>query len=123
MSESIILKRKPKIEFQFLDNGFELVDGQTEQNSGFYSYNDLQSIELNKIWFPRLAKWLKIIMWIFNGVPYFPDAETYKKSNIKIQFRETKLGIWLTDPYMADKAKRIKGLLDEKTKHNERYNS
>lgn len=120
MTESIILKRKPKIEFQFLDNGFELIDGQTEQNSGFYAYNDLQSIELNKIWFPRLAKWLKTITWIFNGVPYFPDAETYKKSNIKIQFRESKLGIWLTDPYMADEARRIKELLDKKAKHSKR---
>ena len=121
MSESILLKKRPKIEFHILDTGFELVDGQTEQNSGFYSYNDLLSIELNKIWFPRVAKWLKIITWIFNGVPYFPDAETYKKSNIKINCREKKLGIWLTDPYMADKAKRIKGVLENKTKHNKRH--
>ena len=118
MSENIILKKNPKIEFQLLDNGFELIDGQTERNSGFYSYNDLQSIELNKVWFPRLAKWLRIITWIFNGVPYFPDAESCKKANLIIHFRKTKLGIWLTDSYMADKAKRLKELLDEKTKHN-----
>ena len=118
MSENIILKKNPKIEFQLLDNGFKLVDGQTERNSGFYSYNDLQSIELNKIWFPRLAKWLRIITWIFNGVPYFPDANSCKKANLFIHYRKTKLGIWLTDSYMADKAKRLKELLDEKTKHN-----
>lgn len=35
-----------------------------------------------------------------------------------IHFRKTKLGIWLTDSDMADKAKRLKVLLDEKTKHN-----
>lgn len=118
MSENIILKKNPKIEFQLLDNGFNLIDGQTERNSGFYSYNDLQSIELNKVWFPRLAKWLRIITWIFNGVPYFPDAESYKKANLIFHFRKTKLGIWLTDSYMADKAKRLEKLLDEKTKHN-----
>ena len=118
MSESIILKKKPKIEFQLLDNGFILIDGQTERNSGLYSYNDLQSIELNKIWFPRLAKWLRNITWIFNGVPFFPDAESCKKANLIIHFGKTKLGIWLTDSNMTDKAKRLKELLDEKTKHN-----
>ncbi len=120
MSEIIILKKNPKIEFQLLDNGFELIDGQTEQNSGFYSYCDVQSIDLNSVWFPRLAKWLRAITWIFNGVPYFPDAKSYKKANIIINFRTTKLGIWLTDTYMADKAKKIKKLLNEKTKHNTR---
>ena len=118
MSENIILKKYPIIEFQLLDNGFELIDGQTERNTGFYSYNDLQSIDLNNIWFPRLAKWLRAITWIINLVPLFPDAESYKKANLIIHFRITKLGIWLTDPYMADKAKRLKELLDEKTKHN-----
>ena len=121
MSENIILKKKPKIEFQLLDNGFELIDGQTERNTGFYSYNDLQSIDLNSVWFPRLAKWLRVITWILNGVPYFPDAESYKKANLIIHFKKTKLGIWLTDSYMADKAKRLKELLDEKTKHNTQY--
>jgi hypothetical protein len=116
MSETIILKKHPKIEFQIRDNGFELIDAQTEGNTGFYTYNELQSIDLNKIWFPRLAKWLRIVTWIFNGVPYFPDAESYKKANLIIHFRKTKLGIWLTNPDMASKAKRIKELLDERTK-------
>lgn len=117
MSENIILKRDPKIEFQLLDNGFKLIDRQTERNTGFYSYNDLQSIDLNKVWFPRLAKWLRIITWIFNGVPYFPDAESCKKANLIIHSKKTKLGIWLTDSYMAEKAKMIKKLLDEKNKY------
>ena len=51
MSEIIILKNNPKIEFQLLANGFEICDSQTEQNSGFYPYKDLQSVELNNIWF------------------------------------------------------------------------
>ena len=118
MGENIVLKKKPKIEFQFLDNGFELIDGQTERNTGFYSYRDVQSIELNNVWFPRLANWLRIITWLLNGVPYFPDAESYKKAKFIIHLRKTKLGIWLTNPYMADKAKRLKALLEEKTKHN-----
>lgn len=116
MGENIILKKNPKIEFRILNNGFELVDGQTERNTGFYSYNDIQSIELNYVWFPRLAKWLRVITWVFNGVPYFPDAESYKKANLIIHSRKAKLGIWLTDSYMADQAKRLKVLLDKKTK-------
>ena len=116
MSEHIILKKNPKIEFQLLDDGFQLIDEQTEKNSGFYPYHDLQSIELNKSWFPRLAKFLRIFTWIFNGVPFFPDAEIYKKASIKIYFKKMKLGVWLTDGYMTDKAKVLKRILDKKTK-------
>lgn len=118
MSENIILKKNPKIEFQFLDNGFELIDGQTEQNTGFYSYNDVRSIDLDSVWFARLAKWLRAIAWILNGVPLFPETESLKKSNLIIHSGKTKLGIWLTDSYMADKAKRLKELLDEKATTN-----
>ncbi len=118
MGESIILKKNPRIEFQLLDNGFQLIDEQTEQNSGFYSYKDLQLIELNKTWFPRLAKSLRLFTWIFNGVPFFPDAESYKKANVILHFKETKLGMWLTDSYMTDKAKMLKESLDKKTSTN-----
>jgi hypothetical protein len=114
MSETIILKKEPKIEFQLLENGFQLIDEQTERNSGLYSYNDLQSIELNRTWFPRLAKWVRVFTWILNGVPFFPDAESYKKASVIIHFRKMKLGMWLTDSYMVDKAIRIKELLDKK---------
>ena len=114
MSENILLKKNPKIEFQLLDNGFQLIDEQTERNSGFYAYDDLQSIELNKTWFPRLAKWLRAITWIFNGVPLFPDAESYKKANVTIHLKKMKLGLWLTDSYMTAKAKMLKELLDKK---------
>lgn len=119
MIDNIVLKKNPKIEFQLLDNGFQLVDEQTEQNSGFYSYSDLQSVELNKIWFPRLAKWLRVLTWVLNGVPLFPDAESYKKAKVIFQFRKMKMGMWLTDSYMANKAKMLKELLDKKTRHNE----
>ena len=114
MSENIILKKDPKIEFQLLDNGFQLIDKQTEKNSGFYAYHDLQSIELNKTWYPRLAKWLRAFTWILNGVPLFPDGETCKKANVIIQLKEMKLGVWLTDSYMIGKAKTLKKLLDKK---------
>jgi|SRR5690554_3975281 len=115
MGENIILKQEPKIEFQFRENGFEVRDEETEKNSGFYTYDDLKSSDLNSAWFPRVAKWLRAVTWILNGVPYFPSAKDYKKANLIIHFSNTTLGIWLTDTYMADKAKRIKELLDENT--------
>jgi len=115
MNDVIILKSAPKIKIQFLDNGFELIDKQTEQNTGFYAYSDLQTIELNKAWYPRLAKWLRALTWIMNGVPYFPEATSCKKANIIIHLKNTKLGIWLTDISMASKAKKLKEILDEKT--------
>jgi len=70
---NIILKKSPKIDF--------------------YAYDDMQHVELNKPWFPRLAKWLRVITWIFNGVPYFPNAETYKKSNIIIH--SVQISLWV----------------------------
>ena len=118
MSETIILKKKPKIEFQLFDNGFKLIDGQKDGNSGFYPYSDLQSIELNSVWFPKIAKWLRIVTWISNGVPYFPDAESCKKANLVIHFKKSKLGIWLTDSYMADKAKRLEKVLYQNKSNN-----
>lgn len=115
MSKHIVLKKNPKIEFQFHDDGFHLFDGQTAQNTGFYNYSELQGVELNKAWFPRVSQWLRVITWVLNGVPYFPDAESCKKANVKLLFSKTKFGIWLTDASMADQAKRIKALLDQKT--------
>ena len=114
MSERIILKKSPKIEFQLFASGFQVVDGQTVHNSGFFAYSDLQSIELNKLWFPRLAKWLRVLTWILNGVPFFPDAETCKKVTMTIRFDETTLGMWLTDSHMTAKARLLKKLLDRK---------
>ena len=114
MNQNIVLKNNPKIEFQLLENGFKIIDGQTEKNTGFYPYGDLQSIELNKLWFPRLRKWLRAITWVLNTVPFFPDEETYKKANIIIKLENAMLGIWLTNTHMADMAKKIKLSLDEK---------
>ena len=74
MIECIILKKDPKIELQILENGFKLIDGQAEGNSGFYDYHDIQSIQLNRVWFPMLTRCLRIFTWILNGVPYFPDS-------------------------------------------------
>ena len=116
MATHVILKKSPKIEFQLHDLGFNLIDGQTESNTGYYAYNDLQSIELNKAWFPRFAKWMRAFTWILNGVPFFPDAESCKKAKLDFHFRKTKLGIWLTDTYMADKARSLERLIDEKSK-------
>lgn len=115
MGQSILLRSNPKIEFQLLENGFQVIDAQTETNNGYYSYSELESVELNNIWFPRLANWLRIITWILNGVPYFPDAETCKKSNLILLLSKNKLGIWLTDSSMARMAKSLKKKLDEKT--------
>lgn len=117
--KNIILKKNPKIEFQLLDHGFQLNDEQTERNSGFYPYCDLQSIELNKTWFPWFAKWLRALTWVFNnGVPFFPDAESYKKANVIIRLRKKKVVVWLTDSYMVGKAKLLKELLDKKSKNS-----
>ena len=118
MSKNIILKKAPKIEFKFLENGFELIDGQINHNSGFYFYNDLDSIDLDNSWFPRLSNWLRAITWILNGVPFFPDSDSYKKAKLTIHSEKSNLSIWLTDTFMAEKAKNIKEILDTKSKQS-----
>ena len=116
--DNIVLRRDPKIEFQLLDNGFQLFDEQSEQNSGFYAYQDLQNIELDKIWYPKFAKWLRIFTAILNIVPLYPDAETCKRAKVMIHFSNTKLRMWLTDAYMVEKAKMLKMSLDKKNTRN-----
>ena len=113
--ESILLQANPKIEFQLHDNGFDVIDAQTPSNTGFYAYDEVQTIDLNKPWFPRLAILLRVISWIFNGVPLFPDAKAYKKANLIIQSKKSKIGIWLTDIHMSKSARSLKALLDQRT--------
>lgn len=115
MSESILLKKEPKIEFLFSEDGFQIIDEQTDRNNGFYSYKELQSIELNKVWFPKLSVWMRIITTFLNGVPYFPDADTYKTASLIIHGRKSKIGVWLTDTAMANQAKRLKAYVDNKS--------
>lgn len=116
MSENIILKDNPKIEFQFLDNGFKLIDGQTERNTDFYSYHEIQSVELNKVWYPKLVKWLRYTTWLINGAPLV--GEISKKAKLVLNIRKTKLTIWLTDSEMVEKAKRLEELINKKINHN-----
>lgn len=117
MIDSILLKKNPKIEFQFQDVGFQLIDEQTVQNTGFYEYGELKSIELNKLWFPVLAKWLRPFTWILNGVPLVPDAASSRAASVIIRFKNMNLGVWLTDTYMTKNAKTLKQLLDDKTEY------
>ena len=116
MSKTIVLKNNPKMEFQLLDNGFKFIDCQTEGNTGFYSYHDIQSIELNKVWHPRLVRWLRYGTWLLNGAPMVA-CESSKKANLVINSSQTKLKIWLSDSDMADKAIRLMDLLNRHTKH------
>lgn len=115
MSENIVLKNNPKMEIQLLNKGFKLIDGQTEGTADFYSYHDVQSVELNKVWYPRLVKWLRYTTWLINGAPLV--GEISKKANLVIKSSKTKLTIWLTDSDMVEKAKRLVVLLNKKTKH------
>lgn len=117
MTSQIILKETPRIEVQLVDEGIQIIDDQTKRNSGFYVYSELHSIKLNKVWFIKVAKWLRVITWILNGVPLFPDAETCKKASLTIQFKHSKVGIWLSNPSMTRKAKKLKELLESRRRH------
>ena len=108
MSQSIVLKQQPRIEFIFNQEGFELIDQQTKRHSGFYNYADLQSVDVNHGKHPRFIKWLRIVTWVLNGVPLLAEASSYKKANMMLDFKSVKLGIWLTDITMAKKARAVK---------------
>ena len=114
LSNSIILKKSPKIEFQLYESGFQIIDDQNVQNCGFYQYNQLQSIELNRAWFPRISRWMRIVTALLSGVPFFPDPDSYKFSSLKLNLDRNYIGMWITDIKMADKARLLKQLLDKK---------
>lgn len=54
-----------------------------------------------------------------NGAPLV--GEISKKANLVLQIRGTKLTIWLTDPAMVNKAKRLVELLKDRTEINMRF--
>ena len=118
MNQSIVLKQNPRIEFQLMDHGFQVIDQQTSDNSGFYPYQELESVELNNAWFPRVAKILRVVTWILNGVPYMADEQSCKKANVIIRFKKGMLGMWLTDSKMTDQAKNLKEKLEDRFKLN-----
>jgi hypothetical protein len=113
MDNSLLLKKEPRIEIQFTQNGFHIFDEQKNQNSGFHPYHELTHVELNKTWFPKLSIWLRVITCILNGVPFFPDADSCKTANIIFHFDHGKQGIWLTDTFMVNQAKKLKQRLAE----------
>jgi hypothetical protein len=67
--------QKQKNEFQLIDNGFQLINEQTARNSGFDTYQDLESIELTKTLYLRFARVLGVFSGILNIISLFPDAE------------------------------------------------
>ena len=103
------------MEFQLQDNGFNLIDGQTEGNTGFYWYHDMQSIELNRLWYPRLLTYLRYGTWLLNGAPMV-SCESSKEANLVINGSQSKLKIWLTDVDMTAKAVRLVEVLNKRTK-------
>ena len=115
MDEHIVLRNDPKMEFQLQDHGFSLIDERTEKNSHFYPYDDIQLIELNKLWFPKLVKWLRYTTWLLNGAPM--AGESSSKANLVMSIGKTKFKIWLTDTDMVDKAKRLAHILAKKSNY------
>ena len=115
MAETIILNSDPKTEFQLLDHGFKLIDGQRERNTGFYAYDDMQSVELHKLWYNGLVKWLRYGTWLINGAPLVDEFP--EKGSLDITIGKNKLTVFLTNADMLKKAKKLVGLLNKKNKH------
>jgi hypothetical protein len=115
MGEHFVLKNDPKTEFQLLDDGFILIDGQRERNNGFYAYDDMESVELHKLWYNGLATWLRYTTWLINGAPLVDEIP--KKGSLVIGIGKTKLTVYLTNADMLLKAKKLVALLNKKTKH------
>ena len=114
MTKNIILNNDPKTEFQLLDNGFKLIDGQRKRNTGFYPYDEMQSVELHKLWYNGLVKWLRYGTWLINGAPLVDEIP--EKGSLDITIGKTKLTVFLTTADMLQKAKGLVTLLNKKTK-------
>ena len=114
MTKNIILNNDPKTEFQLFDHGFKLIDGQRKRNTGFYPYDEMQSIELHKLWYNGLVKWLRYGTWLINGAPLVDEIP--EKGSLDITIGKTKLTVFLTNADMLQKAKGLVTLLNKKTK-------
>ena len=115
MGEHFVLKNAPKTELQLFDDGFILIDGQRERNNGFYAYDDMQSVELHKLWYNGLVKWLRYGTWLINGAPLVDEIP--EKGSLDITIGKNKLTVFLTNTDMLLKAKKLVGLLNKRTKH------
>lgn len=113
MTENIVLNNDPKTEFQLLDDGFKLIDGGRERNTGFYAYDDMQSVELNPLWYNGLAKWLRYGTWLINGAPLVDEIP--EKGSLVITIGKTKLTVYLTNTDMLRKGKELVSLLKRRT--------
>lgn len=106
---SRILFLGPNIRFHLREKGIEIHDEKSSEDKHFYFYDDLDEINLSHTWFPRLAKILRCFTWILNaGVPFFPDAQTFKKASLEIKYDGGVLNYWLTDVSMVRQAKILK---------------
>lgn len=114
MNQSIVLRQEPKFEIQLLEEGFQIVDANKDENNGYFTYQELDSVEINRAWFPKLSVWMRVITTFLNGVPFFPSADQYKTANLILHVKQSKIGVWLTSSNMADEAIKLKELLSRK---------
>ena len=113
MAQSIILNNDPKTEFQLLEKGFKLIDGQRARNTGFYPYQDMESVKLNKLWYNGLVKFLRYGTWLINGAPLVDEFP--EKGSLDITVGKSDLTIYLTNTDMLEKAKNVVALLNKKS--------
>ena len=114
MNKQFLLNESPRILFLLQPDGFQLKFEQSRNHMVFYAYSDIQYIKLKRGWFPRFATFLRALTWILNGVPYFPDAASCKKSSFCIQLNKHSIELPLRSVSMVKKAKELRQLLEIK---------
>ncbi len=111
---NLILDLNPQVKFELKENGFQIIDSGSEENSGFYLYKNVESVDLNNSWFPSFSNWIRIVTCLFNVVPFFPDADTCKKSSLFFRYKDKGFGFWITNVSMVEEAKQIKAFIEQK---------
>ena len=107
--ESIILRKKPKLEFIFDENKFEIISENKNIISGIYLYELLGSVGIEK----RKVNWgITILSFIVEIIlPTNSQGAYRKKSKLKFNYDNQKIEI-LLDDCNFEKAK----LISEKLK-------
>ena len=111
MTQTTILRHKPRLEITFQENDFELSDHSTPDNSGIYSYSNLKSANIEKKWTNRFLSFLKYIPVGFMGSS--KGGIVINNSNLQIELKNRTLKLWLKNADMT-KAESVKRILDGK---------
>lgn len=80
ISKKITLQTEPLLQFDFLEEGFQVIDDSKDNNNRFYLFEDIKDIDIKK----KSSNWfITILNFIFFGGPKY---HYYEKQQITFKY-------------------------------------